>query len=152
MKLQRELRKQLASEFSRIRPDILKVVAGIVTEGMDRKSPDQIFFDIFDEDTINFPDVEQRNSMIYETLLTCAREICADSNKINEIKGVIQRAVAKVGISKPNTTTSAPKEQNEPKCTIFFSKTSHIDANKKNELMSEEKVGRKRKNCLTKIY
>ena len=131
MKLQRELKKQLAREFSGIRPDILKVVVGIVTEGMDRQSPDQIFCEIFDEEVVNVPSLEKRDSMIYETLLTCAREICGNSNKINEIKGIIQRAVEKVGIQEARTTSESKRISIGQRCTIFSSNTTKLGPGQK---------------------
>lgn len=140
MKLQHDLKKQLFMEFKNIRPDVLKVVVGIVTDGMHKKSHDQIFFEIFDEDTTNFPGVEQQNDMIYQTLLTCAREICGDSNKINEIKGIIQRAVAKLNDKKMQSSEASDTSTLQgSKCSIFKEKTDSQLAYK------EEKIGDKRK-------
>ncbi len=141
MKLQHELKKQLTTEFPSIRPNILKVVVGIVTEGMDKQSLDQTFCDIFDEDMANIPDSEERDSMIYKALLTSAREICNNSSKLNEIEKIIQRAIEKMNMKQNHSvgtsTTSTP--QIGVRCSIFKEQAiSH-------SVCREENIAKKRK-------
>lgn len=150
MKLRHSLKKQLSIEFPRIRPDILKVIVGIVTAGMNKKTHDQIFIDIFEEDTRDFPEVEQRENMIYQTLLICAREICSDPIKIKEIKEVIQKTAEKLrakNTQNPKTNTSSVLQVG-PSCSIFASDTAPIyEKTSPDLLMENEIVGEKRKKC-----
>lgn len=94
MKLHKRLKNALTQEFQSIRDDILKIVVLLVAGKERNSSSEEIFKKFFGNSPETISD-EERDDMVYETALTCAREICNNQPKLEELEGVISRMSAK---------------------------------------------------------
>lgn len=134
MKLQKKLESALAREFSSIRPDILKAVVWLTFREIKDKSPDEMFEQLFEEDPATV-DPEERDEMIYETLLESARETCYNEKELVQLKKIVERIAAKVrakpkpvsqmgsNLSNPASATKVSAEINR---SAFFSRKPHL--------------------------
>ncbi len=149
MKLRKKLEKKLAMEFVTIRPDILKVVTDIVVRDMEGKPVDEVLQQVFNGNSPEIADKEEKIRLIEQILLTCAKNMCTNSDAIKNIKQAIDSSVEEVRSKQKRYQASNISHSLKvgPRCSIFrAAEAASIDDRPVSQSsVEEEKMGEKKR-------
>ena len=156
MGLRRKLRKQLAIEFNKIRPDIIDVVVWFISGGMENETIEQVIERILGEDNDIIRDLEDREEIVYRVLLESGREVCRDREHISYFREKISESIEEVKTKRLVNKSTHPDslsmpDKSRPDAASFFSTKSRDKEQRVNQKtlkkrpLAEEAVMRTKK-------